>query len=678
VATSWRRGISNGRWLTEETGACPRLTIRSRRPARSLQRRGACSGRGSDASRALGSTRMNGRRPTTDRPSNRRSEPSSEPTRRQATTSPTPLLGHLTSSPARPPQLPRPPEAPMPPTRSSSAAAAALANHGSTPGNSRTSGGSSPTSSTVAGIESFPPSGTAASAATVAAGAAPPPAVDTCIDDSASAAAASHRRKPAGPHRRQVVFSPHPPSLHAYGPAPSGSGGRQTRLAAIQQQATTIVAAGGGERGRSDGSPGQQTTGWPGRLFADHHDGTPSSSSASSSSARAAVPPGAGATPPHQPQRGILKRTGSAEIRRARDVQEGTRVNGRLRSAAGLLGLALDEEGGGGGKEGGRPMVGGARPKGAAPDRERGTIASRSTTDPFGGPSSARAVADQRSTTSSAAVSSSSSAAAAAPAFAESSSIAASRAASTAALASEERATATDSGQSIISHLRTILACGGNINGGSGPVVPVSLPDVVESYSALISRFRSLPTMTAAVTPSSSSNGSSSNGRPPKSGLSPKTRSSPSRPPTADAGIGLESAVDVLRPRAAALADALARDLGRFFRGSTGAAAEGSTTTTSGDGGGRPAVPGGGRDSRESSPADDNDAAAVGVPTGRLRKGFTELEVTRRREEVQAGHGAIRLTGALLANEGLWSCFSGTSPLRLGLPLLHTRPKVSY
>lgn len=44
------------------------------------------------------------------------------------------------------------------------------------------------------------------------------------------------------------------------------------------------------------------------------------------------------------------------------------------------------------------------------------------------------------------------------------------------------------------------------------------------------------------------------------------------------------------------------------------------------------------------------------------KRGFSEVEVTRRREELQVGHGAIRLTGTICATEALWTCFEGAFP----------------
>lgn len=500
----------------------------------------------------------------------------------------------------------------MPPTRSSSAAAAAAA-----------SDSGSPSSSVIPATASAP----AAPAAAAATAAAPPLTKINTTDDLPPATAAAARRKSTS-SRRQVVFSPHPPSLHPYAPSSSA---RQTRLAALQQQA-------GAEGGRSLGSPtapqaagqaaaAQGTYGWPAMLFDPN---SPRVGPFTSTVPGTGTPPSAG----QQPQRGILKRTGSAEIRRAKDVQEGTRVNGRLRSAS-LLSVVADEDGSGGGNGMAGPSSTPLTTVGARARTTSQTIGTRTSSNATAGPS--------RSASFEAAL-------------AESSCTAAARAAAALAIAGDDGVN--DEAQSIVTHLRTILACGAASPNGVGPFVPVSLPDVVESYSALISRFRSLPTAAAAATAVTSSNGSTT--RSPKGTTStakaklPAT-SSPNRPPPA---LVLEGAVDSLRPRASALADALVRDLGRFFGGSSSTSPTPSVSdNVNGGEGGRS------RGSRESSPADDDVEHLTGG--GRLRKGFTELEVTRRREEVQAGHGAIRLAGALLANDALWSCFTGAHTFHL-------------
>lgn len=133
--------------------------------------------------------------------------------------------------------------------------------------------------------------------------------------------------------------------------------------------------------------------------------------------------------------------------------------------------------------------------------------------------------------------------------------------------------------------------------------------------------------------------------------------------------------VNSFKTHSKGLANALQRDLGRFFRLSVGTpdSSPGEEDDDDGGGGGEVSsseeeeetlqqmLSSSGKRAKPPASGRKGKARGRGGPRGPTapKRGFSEVEVTRRREELQVGHGAIRLFGAICASEALWMCFDG-------------------
>lgn len=283
-------------------------------------------------------------------------------------------------------------------------------------------------------------------------------------------------------------------------------------------------------------------------IFSPHnssHPFSPNTRSALSSYGRNVK---AVSSPSATPTRSILKRTNSDDIRLAKDVVEGTRVNGRSdrRSYLSDQAAMMSDDAPSSNPASDDASVGVAR---GLPSSSPPPSSSPENGDPSGG-------ADGK----------------------EPSVV-----------------------QSIASHLRTILSISPSHREDAPHLHPTSLGDLAEAYTSLTTRFRSF--------------------------AAPSTVPNPEE---------FQQFLAPLKENSAALYRAFKRDLERVFKQS------------------QP------KDAWSSSPPEVPAEAETYFQAGRApRVGFSDLEISVRREEVSVGHAVLKWLALAFHVPEIWGCFTG-------------------
>ncbi|CED83792.1 Armadillo-type fold [Phaffia rhodozyma] len=290
------------------------------------------------------------------------------------------------------------------------------------------------------------------------------------------------------------------------------------------------------------------------------------------------------------PSRGILKRTGSEEIRLAKDVKEGTRINGRLKdpSRSDSESSAMVEE----------------------TSEDDTEIIPISFSSHVGTPRKDNTMVSSFS--------------------------------------AQSPAAANLSSHSIQTHINTLLSPRTNTT----PSIHqdpqdhqhqflVSLQDLAEAYTSLTAQFRGLP-------------------------ITPPIDNIASKSPRKRKNLAKKSSIDVfLRPlikNAPALISAFTRDLSRLFTHHSPAPQPVRITSLAR---GDDSSPGSSSAVGSSERDDEDDDEAFAFGNRRMRRGFSEHEITRRREEVSVGHAVLKWLALLFHSEVVWSCFSDADILSL-------------